>query len=257
MRKHGKVNIVANNLTDNNCTKMVDPKKWSIDPKGSFFYFCANETVHGFEIDFKTFPWEKIPKGMPVVVDASSNIGTKPLPWDKLGVVFFGAQKNFGPSGCTVIIVRDDLFGYAAKDVPVMCDWVTFQGATDTYYNTPAVYPLYVTGLNAAHMNKMGGIPHYDKMAGQRSKIVWSLIDASKGYYRTKVEDKKYRSRCNVIFRIGNGDEGLEAKFIAEAGSVGIKQIKAHPANPAIRLSMYNALPVEGAAHLANFMKDF
>jgi len=111
MIKHCNVNIVANNITDNDCTRMVDPAKWNVDKDASFFYFCTNETVNGFEFDFNTFPWDKIPKDMPVVCDMSSNIGTKAMPWDKLDVVFMGAQKNLGAAGCTVIIVKEELFG--------------------------------------------------------------------------------------------------------------------------------------------------
>ena len=153
MQKFCNVNIVADNVKDNDCTKMVDPSKWNIDPEGSFFYFCTNETVNGFEHDYDRFPWHLIPKGMPVIGDMSSNIGTKPIPWDKFDMVFAGAQKNLGPSGCTVMIIHDRLFGHADKDVPVLCDWQLHETSPDTYYNTPAVFPLYMTGLNASYMN--------------------------------------------------------------------------------------------------------
>ena len=91
MQKFCNVNIVADNVKDNDCTKMVDPSKWNIDPEGSFFYFCTNETVNGFEQNFDTFPWHLIPKGMPVIGDMSSNVGTKPIPWDKFDMAFMGA----------------------------------------------------------------------------------------------------------------------------------------------------------------------
>lgn len=123
IKKFCKVNVVANNVTDNDCTRMVDPSLWNIDPKGSFFSFCCNETVNGFEFDYDTFPWHLIPKDMPIIGDMSSNVGTKPIPWDKFAMIYMGAQKNLGPAGCTVMIIRDDLFGHADKDVPILCDW--------------------------------------------------------------------------------------------------------------------------------------
>lgn len=162
MKKYGTVNIVADNVKDNDCTRMVDPSKWKIDPKGSFFHFCCNETVNGFEQDYDKFPWHLIPKDMPVIGDMSSNVGTKPIPWDKFAMVYMGAQKNLGPAGCTVMIIREDLFGHADKDVPILCDWELFEKSPDTYYNTPAVFPMYVTGLNCSYMNQMGGLPYYD-----------------------------------------------------------------------------------------------
>jgi len=161
MAKHSNVNVVADNYSDNDCTKMVDPKNWKIDPRASYFYMCPNETVHGFELNLDNFPWDLIPNDMPVVADMSSMIGTKPIPWDKLGVVFMGAQKNLGTAGTTIICVREDLLGHAEKDIPILCDWNACENSPDTYYNTPAIFPMYVTGLNCAHMNKMGGLPYY------------------------------------------------------------------------------------------------
>jgi phosphoserine aminotransferase len=153
LEKHCTPVIVADNVTDNDCTKMVPQDQWKIDPEASFFCLCSNETVNGFETDFNTFPWEKIPKDIPVCVDMSSNIGTCEIPWDKVGVVYAGTQKNLGAAGCTVIIVRNDLFGHKAKDTPILSDWVEFEKSPDKCYNTPAVFPIYITGLNCSYMN--------------------------------------------------------------------------------------------------------
>jgi phosphoserine aminotransferase len=213
--------------------------------------------VHGFEFDLEKFPWHLIPKDQPVVGDFSSNIGTTPVPWDKFSCVFFGAQKNMGPAGCTVIILKDDLLGHADKDVPILCDWDLHEKSPDTYYNTPAVFPMYVTGINVSYMNQMGGVDYYTRLAAQRSQLLWECIDSSNGYYHSKITDKAYRSRVNAIFRIAGGRKELEEKFISEAKKVGIVQIKAHVANPAIRISMYNAMPIEGVIHLCAFMRNF
>lgn len=257
MNKFCNVNLVANNWTDNDCTRMVPSDQWVVHPEASFFYFCTNETVHGFEFDLETFPWHLIPSDQPIVGDWSSNIGTKPVPWDKFSCVFFGAQKNFGPAGCTVIIVKEDLFGHADKDVPILCDWKTFEESPDTYYNTPAVWPMYVTGMNAAYMNQMGGVDYYTRLSDQKAKCLWKTIDDSNGYYKSKITDKAYRSRVNAIFRIAGGNDALEKKFIEEAYKAGISQIVAHVVNPKIRISMYNAMPLEGVQYLSKFMKNF
>jgi len=257
MQKHCTVNLVANTWTDNDCTKCVSYDKWNIHPDASFFYFCTNETVHGFRFDQDSFPWHMVPKDQVIVGDFSSNIGTEPIRWEKFGVVFAGAQKNLGPAGCTVIIVREDLLGHAEKDVPVLCDWTLHEKSPDTYYNTPAVFPMYVTGINVSYMNQMGGLEYYTNLSTQKSQMLWDCVDQSGGYFKSKITDKAYRSRVNVIFRIAGGNKELEAKFESEAGKVGIVQIKAHGVNPAIRISMYNAMPLEGVIYLTKFMRNF
>lgn len=251
------VNIVANNITDNDCTRMVDPSKWKIDPEGSFFHFCCNETVNGFEFDFDTFPWHLIPEGMPVIGDMSSNIATKPVPWEKFDMVYMGAQKNLGTAGCTVMVIKESLFGHADKDVPILCDWALHERSPDTYYNTPAIFPMYVTGINCAYMNQMGGVPYYSQLSHHKSSMLWSCIDSSNGFYKSKITDKAYRSRINVIFRIKGGDTKLEEIFVREAQKEGITQIVGHSFNPGIRISMYNAMPAAGVQHLVDFMRRF
>lgn len=181
--KHCKVNIVANNISDNDCTRMVDFSDWNVDKDASFFHFCSNETVNGFEISFDTFPWHLIPSDMPVCVDMSSNIGTTNIPWDKVGMVYMGAQKNLGAAGCTVMLIREDLFGKAEKDVPILCDWTLHENSPDTYYNTPAIFPMYITGLNCEYMNKMGGLQHYIDLASKKSDMLWNTINQSNGFY--------------------------------------------------------------------------
>lgn len=257
MKKHCTPNVVANNIKDNDCTKMVPIDKWNIAEDASFFYFCPNETVNGFEFDWNTFPFEKIPKDQPIVCDMSSNIGTNNIPWDKVAIVFCGAQKNLGPAGCAVMIIREDCFGHPDPDCPMMCDWTTFENSPDTYYNTPCIWSMYVTGLNVSYMNQMGGLEHYIQLAEERSKLLWSFIDSSNGYYMSKITDKSYRSRINVIFRIQGGNKELEALFIEEAKKAGIVQIKGHTFNPGIRVSMYNAMPVQGVSYLCAFMRHF
>lgn len=168
-----------------------------------------------------------------------------------------GAQKNLGTSGCTVIIIREDLFGHKAKDTPILCDWAEFEKSPDTYYNTPAVWPMYVTGLNVSYMNQMGGLNYYIQLANQRGALLWDFINSTNGYYASKITDVPFRSRINVIFRICGKNLEMEETFIREAGKAGIAQIKGHTFNAGIRISMYNAMPIEGVAYLTQFMRRF
>lgn len=187
----------------------------------------------------------------------SSNVGTNHIPWDKVGMIYMGSQKNLGTSGCTIMVIREDLFGHAEKDCPILCDWLEFEKSPDTYYNTPAIFPMYVTMLNVKHMNNQGGINHYIQLANKRSKMLWDTINSSEDYYKSKITDKQYESRLNCVFRIQNGNLDLEDRFIKEAKKAGIIQIKAHYFNPGIRISMYNAMPMEGVEYLVKFMAHF
>lgn len=222
MKKHAKVNVVTDAIDEHDCANVSDHSKWNIDKEGSFFYMCTNETVNGIEFHWDKFPFHLIPKDMPIVCDMSSNIGTNNIPWDKVGLVYGGAQKNLGTAGCTIIIIREDLFGHAEPDTPILCDWKTFENSPDTYYNTPAIMPMYVTGLNCAYMNQNGGLDHYIDLANQRHDMLWNFIDNSGGYYKSKLVNKNYRSKVNVIFRIQGGNTKLEETFIAEAKKAGI-----------------------------------
>lgn len=247
--------IEVANSKASNFTQLPDPSTWKIDPEASYFHFCVNETVNGFEFTEENFPWHKIPKDVVKVGDMSSNIGTRKINWDHFDVVYAGAQKNMGPSGCTIIIVKESLLGKAEKDVPIMCDWNTFEKAPGTYYNTPPCWAIYVTGINASYQNQMGGLSYYDMLCDQRSQMLYSLLDNSNGYYVNRT-DKRYRSRVNVNFRI-ELDRKLEDKFIKEAEEQKMINIRGHSFNPGIRVSIYNAMPVEGVAKLCTFMTKF
>lgn len=119
----------------------------------------------------------------------SSNVGTNHIPWDKFAMIYMGAQKNLGTAGCTVMIIREDLFGNADKDIPILCDWTLHENSPDTYYNTPAIFPMYITMLNMKHMNA-NGLEHYIELAAIRSKLLWDCIKASNGYYKSKITDE-------------------------------------------------------------------
>lgn len=214
-----------------------------------------NETVNGFELSEDNFPWHLFPQDMPVVGDMSSNIATRKINWNRYSVVYAGAQKNMGPSGCSIIIVKKSLLGYMQKDTPVMCDWKAFEEAPGTYYNTPPCWAIYVTALNASYMNQRGGLSHYENIANIKSKMLYNLIDNSGGFYVNNT-DKAYRSRINIIFRIPN-NLALEDELIKECAKWRIINIKGHAFNPGVRISSYNAMPIEGVALLCKIMHKF
>ena len=160
-----------------------------------------------------------------------------------------------GPTGCTVIIVKKSLLGKADKDVPIMCDWNKFEQSAGTYYNTPPCWTIYMTGMNVSYMNQKGGLKFYDTEADIKSAMLYSLLDNSDGYYVNRTQ-KEFRSRINVNFRI-EGNRALEAKLIKEAVAFKIINIAGHPTNPGIRISMYNAMPIDGVVTLCHFLRKF
>jgi len=222
MKKFCDVHIVTDAVEEHDCTTVSPTDTWNINPDASFYCICTNETVNGIELDWEDFPFDKVPKDIPIIADMSSNIGTNDIPWDKMGMVYAGSQKNLGTAGCTVLIIRDDLFGHAEPDCPILCDWTLHENSPDTYYNTPAIMPMYITGLNCSYMNQNGGLSRYIDLANQRSAMLWTFIDNSNGYYKSKISETKWRSRINVIFNIQGGDTALEELFISEAKKVGI-----------------------------------
>lgn len=250
-----EANEVANNKK-HGFNDIDDVEKWNIRKDATFFHFCDNETVHGFE--WNDFPWHVIPKGMLVVADMSSNFCTRAVDWPKYDVVYLGAQKNVGPSGVTFVIVKKTVLAKKPRsDIIYTSNWGLFNSAPNGYFNTPATWPIYMSGLNIAHMIKNGGIPKMAENASIRSKMIYDLLDGSDGFYKNSI-NKRFRSRTNIIFRVSGGDKELEQKFLKESWALGLVELSGHPAaGGGIRVSMYNAMPIEGAVKLAAFMKDF
>ena len=148
-KKYGNVTEVANNK-ESKYTTLAETADWQISADAKYFHYCDNETIQGFE--FLSFPYDKVPEGQTLVSDMSSNFCSKPIDWSKYGVVYAGAQKNVGPAGICITIVRNDLIGNQRKDTPLLCDWATFGKAPNTFHNTPACWPIYMAGLNIAYM---------------------------------------------------------------------------------------------------------
>jgi phosphoserine aminotransferase len=233
---------------------IIGEDKWKINPDASYFHYCSNETING--LTYFDFPYSKIPSTMPIVCDMSSEFCSRPIDVSKYGVIFAGAQKNCGPAGNTVVIVRKDLVKKEniMKITPSVMNLDTVEKSPEQMLNTPATWSCYITGLYVKYMNKFG-LKHFEDLAITRSKMLYDAIDSSAGYYVNKVEPK-FRSRQNVVFQMAKG-EVTEKKFLADAEKAGLIEVSGHRLVGGLRASLYNAMPVAGVEALVNFMKKF
>ncbi len=220
-----------------------------IRPDADYFYICANNTIYGTEFHYDP----ETPAGVPLVADMSSNILTKPVDVSKYGVIYAGAQKNMGPAGVTVVIVREDLLGsYPTEKYPTILDW-KLMAEKDSMYNTPPTYGIYILGLVLAWVEEQGGLKAMQELAEKRSSMLYDYLD-SQDFYQA-VAEKESRSHMNVTFR--TGDAELDAKFAKESMAAGMSNLKGHRSVGGMRASIYNAMPVEGVEKLIDFMKKF
>lgn len=246
--KYGKVNMVLPKMKE--YTEVPDPSTWNLDANASYVYYCANETIHGIEFDY-------IPEtnGIPLVADMSSNILTKPFDVSKFAVIFAGAQKNIGPAGVTVVIVRNDMLDRAMKVCPTVLNF-TVMANDNSLHNTPPVFQIYMVGLVFEWIKQNGGVEGMQNFAKKKSSKIYNMINGSGGFYTCPIKPD-VRSKMNVPFRIRNGDEELEKEFLSGAAARGMLQLKGHRSVGGIRASLYNAITEEEAETLANYMKWF
>lgn len=246
------VNVVADGKASNYST-VPDPSTWNVDPEGAYFYFASNETMHGVEFDLTEEMLAKI-GDMPIVVDTCSNFLSRPIDWSKIVATFAGAPKN-ASSGISFVIVREDMLGHALKITPTQCDW-TICAANNSMYNTPPCFSIYMCGLYFEWMKRSGGIDVLHAISRQKAALIYDAVSESNGFYNYAVVPA-YRSNMNVPFFIKNGDKNLEKKFCEEAEKLGLYTLTGHRFVGGIRVSLYNGMPIEGAAKLAEFMKEF
>lgn len=251
--KYGHVNLVLPKTKT--YTTIPSHEKWNLDPEASYVYYCDNETIHGVEFD--TIPVVK--NNVPIVVDCSSNFLSKPLDISKFGCIFACAQKNMGPAGVTVVIIRDDLIGHQMSICPSIFDYKILAD-NNSLYQTPPTYSIYLCGLVFEWMKKIGGIEVIGMANEKKASLIYDLIDNSNGFYFSPVE-KIYRSKVNVPFRIKKNnifDEKLEQKFLADAEkNYKMKELKGHRSVGGIRASIYNSVSLKDIEVLVNFMKEF
>ena len=228
-------------------TKAPDLQEWKIDSSASYIHFCSNETIHGVEY----FDLPSV-KTIPVVADMSSHILSRPVDISQFGVIYAGAQKNIGPAGLTIVIVRDDLLEVASPLTPSVFNWKT-QAENQSMINTPTTYSIYMAGLVFEWLIELGGLAAIEKQNIKKAELLYNYIDSS-DFYSNPI-DIKNRSRMNVPFRIQNED--LHASFVTGAENLGMIGLKGHRLVGGIRASIYNAMPIEGVQALVDYMKDF
>lgn len=228
---------------------LPDPATLDPDPQAAYFHLCTNETIHGVEVP----PGYVLPASVPVVADMSSHILSRPVDVSRYGLIYAGAQKNVGAAGLTMVIVRDDLLGHAAGNIPSVMDYAVM-AENASMLNTPPTFAIYVAGLVFQWLKAQGGLPAIERVNIEKSALLYACIDDSQGFYRNPVV-KDYRSRMNVPFTLA--DNTLDAAFLTESKATGLASLKGHKSFGGMRASIYNAMSLEGVRVLVDFMNDF
>jgi phosphoserine aminotransferase len=245
-RKYGRVNVAASSA-DQNYTYVPPASSWQRSRDASYVHVTTNETIGGVE-------YFDIPDvgDTPLVADASSHILSRPLDVARFGVIYAGAQKNIGPAGLTVVIVRNDLTGRARRECPSVFDYAV-QAKSDSMFNTPATFAIYLAGLTFEWLAAQGGLVAIERANVAKAETLYAEIDRS-GFYRNPVR-KSDRSRMSVPFFLR--DESLNDAFLDGAKQRGLTQLKRHRAVGGMRASLYNAMPLAGVHALVEWMREF
>ncbi|MBB5769620.1 3-phosphoserine/phosphohydroxythreonine transaminase [Xanthomonas euroxanthea] len=221
---------------------------WTLSPHSAYVHITANETIHG--VEFRDTPAVGT---LPLFADFSSSIASEPLDVSRYGLIYAGAQKNLGPVGISVLIVRRDLLERAGQPRADIFNYAS-HAARDSMLNTPPTWNWYLLGLTVKWMLEQGGVEEFARRNAEKAALVYGAIDGSGGFYRNLVT-QAVRSRMNIPFFLA--DEQLDALFVSESKTAGLLALKGHKAVGGIRASLYNAMPVAGAQALASFMHDF
>jgi phosphoserine aminotransferase len=246
--KHfGQIDILASS-EDKDFTYVPEINEADIAPESKYLYLCTNNTIYGTKINPKNIA--KLNTN--IVADMSSNILSEEYDMNQFKIAFAGAQKNLGPSGLTVVVVDKQFIEENNKDLPSMLNYKTHLDK-DSMYNTPPCYSIYMSGLVAKWMKKMGGVKEIEKLNRKKAKLLYDFIDNSKLYKNNIAEED--RSLMNVVFV--TGDKELDQEFVDQAKKANIANIKGHRSVGGMRASIYNAMPIESVEYLIEFMKDF
>jgi phosphoserine aminotransferase len=235
---------VAASSEDKNFT--YAPKQFSVRKDAAYLHYCSNETIGG--VEYHAVPQVEIP----LVADASSHFLSRPIEVSKFALVYAGAQKNAGPAGVTMVIVREDLMGQVTKGTPSVMDYKA-QADADSMLNTPATYPMYVCGLVFKWLKQQGGVAAIEKRNIAKAKLLYDYLDQSQ-FFRNPVA-KEDRSRMNIPFTLKSA--ALDAEFLKGADARGLVQLKGHRSVGGMRASIYNAMPLEGVQKLVEYMREF
>lgn len=240
------VNLAATSEEDN-FSSIPSPSTWNIDPDAAYLHYTSNETIGG--VEFHEIPDSK---GLPLVSDMSSNILSREIDVSKFGVIYAGAQKNMGPAGITLVIVREDLMGNVLPGTPSMLNYQK-HAESDSMMNTPPTYSWYLMGLVFEWLKENGGLAKMEERNIRKAEKLYSAIDASPFYANPVQLD--CRSRMNIPFTLADAE--LDGKFLSEAKSAGLVTLKGHRSVGGMRASIYNAMPEEGVDELIAFMAEF
>ncbi len=245
-KKYGDVKLVATS-EDTNFDRIPTFTKDDIRPDADYVHICYNNTIFGTHFN-------QIPDtgSVPLVCDMSSCIMSEPIDFTKFGMVYAGAQKNIGPAGLTVVVIREDLMGHARPETPTMLDYKVMADA-DSMYNTPPCYAIYVAGLVFKWVEALGGVEKMNQINRDKAEILYRAIEETSLFHLHA--QKESRSLMNVTFRTGDAD--LDKKFVAAAAERGMVSLAGHRKVGGMRASIYNAMPVEGVEKLAAFIKEF
>ena len=248
--KKGILHTVAASTEGEKFVRLPRKDEIKLSAEPSYVHMCTNNTIEGTQ-------WHSLPEtgGAPLVADMSSDIASRPVDVKKFGMIFAGAQKNLGPSGATVVIIRKDLAERADKNLPTILQYRTHI-KEKSLYHTPPTFAIYIIGLVMEWIEAEGGITAIEKRNDAKAKMLYDAIDSSSGYYVCPVE-KASRSRMNVVFRVADGDEAKEKKFGKDAEAAGIVGTPGHRSVGGMRVSLYNAVTPEAVNALVGFMREF
>ena len=245
-KKFCAVNVCAS-AEDRNFTYIPKRETWKLSADATYVHVCTNETIGGVE-----FQWTPDTGAVPLVADMSSHILSRPVDVAKFGLIYAGAQKNIGPAGLVVVIVREDLLGQALPETPNVLNY-KLQSDADSMLNTPPTFSVYLAGLTFQWLLERGGLPGIEQVNIRKAALLYGYID-SQDFYSNPV-DTADRSRMNVPFRLR--DDSLDRQFLAAAEARGLSQLKGHRSVGGMRASIYNAMPIEGVEALVTFMEEF
>jgi len=245
--RYAQVNVAASSEADG-FTRVPAPDTWKLTEGAAYLHVCTNETIDGVEYNF-------VPRGLdgvPVVADMSSHILSRVIDVSQYGVIFAGAQKNIGPAGLTLVIVREDLLDYALPICPSAFHWKNV-AEHESMFNTPPTYAIYIAGLVFAHVKAQGGVAAMEARNIEKARLLYEALDRD-DFYSNRVDDS-CRSRMNVPFYLR--DESLNESFLAGAKARGLLQLKGHKSVGGMRASIYNAMPIEGVQALVDYLNEF
>ena len=245
-KKYCSVNVAASS-EDRGFTYIPPQDSWRLSKEAAYVHICSNETIGGVE-----YHWVPETGEVPLVADMSSHILSRPVDVARYGLIYAGAQKNIGPAGLTIVIVRDDLIGQALPTTPSAFDYKQ-QSDSDSMLNTPPTYAIYIAGLVFDWLKKQGGLGEIEKRNIAKARLLYDYLDQSR-FFISPIE-KGDRSRMNVPFKLK--EESLDAEFLKGAQERDMLQLKGHRSVGGMRASIYNAMPIEGVQALVGYLREF